>query len=175
MTIAWTTWMYDGCLIRNETRLHLEKCGLCVEDFVNSLTDKLSVIHYPGRLIVLGDRDSIIEDHEIKRGFVDRVDANMCLTRRHLDWTGPVSTEDDATFRLLIDKVNAFTEQNPSISFGGALLDSKASNGAVGLYMCHGFSDADPSPMAESLGLCRVQLNANTRCSETPYGSHPVE
>lgn len=92
--------------------------------FLTHLNNEYSVLHYPGRCLDLGGVDPVLEDHEIQRGFVYKKDAEVCLTRRNLDWKASLCDKHIMIFQQLSSAAKAST----------ALPEASVE----GLYMCQG-------------------------------------
>lgn len=87
----WITWMYHGRMIRTGTLQHSPKHVV-----LTKLTADYSILHFPGRIVMLDNMDPVLDPHEIEIGVVDMPEALECLTRHNLDWSVPVTQEQES-------------------------------------------------------------------------------
>lgn len=133
----WITWMYHGRMIRTGTLHHSPKHVV-----LTKLTSEYSILHFPGRIVMLGNMDPIMDPHEIQRGFVEMPDALGCLSRRNLDWSEPVTTEEEA--EIIRTSEEAEKLFNDAIPLG------------AGVYICQfGWSTYGPGISLEANIVCK--------------------
>ena len=72
MGIYYTNWLYHGRLLRSETYKKIKNDILCKDNFLTHLYGDTYILHVPNRCFTIGWIDPVIEEYEIKQGFIDK-------------------------------------------------------------------------------------------------------
>lgn len=80
MGMYWTTYLYDGCLINRQQYERVQ--GTTDKAVLHNVNDGCWILHAPGRWLVMGSMDPVLEDHEIAAGYVDAAELQAWLAKR---------------------------------------------------------------------------------------------